>query len=514
MGTVLSLVRDAGMRDVAAGLCRHFESLGLDPVRIDTHISSVVLAGDRAYKVKKPVRFGFVDFRTPAQRRRSCEDEVRLNRRLAPDLYLGVVALHAQGERVGPDLVGPVVDTAVAMRRLPPLSLASERLARGILQAADLTALAARLAAFHRDAATAPAESAWGTAPRIVEQVTSTFEALSPQLVADLRPVLHRWIEREAARLTPVFEQRRAQGHVREGHGDLHLDNVMVLGPGEVTAFDALEFDPALRWIDTQADLAFLVMDLLAHGRRDLAYGFLNDVLEHSGDYEGVAVLRWYVVWRALVRALVAHLREAAAPDTSRLRAPDYLALVRRLLPDPCGRLLITRGLPGSGKTHLTRLLLERAGALRLRSDVERRRLFPSASDRYTPQATEATYRHLARQAADLLAAGCPVIVDAAFSRREQRDALRAVAATEGVPFTLLDCQAPLDVLQARVIARKHEGRDASEADLVVLAAALDRQEPLGADEVDEVLTVDTSRPIPLAQLVHRWLGGQPTTAS
>nr|MCU0775012.1 AAA family ATPase [Ideonella sp.] len=425
-----------------------------------------------------------------------------------------VVALHAQGDRIGPDLAGPVIDTAVAMRRLPPLALASERLARGTLQAADLTALATRVAAFHREAAVAPAQGAWGTAPRIVAQVRSTFEALSPHLEADLRPVLRDWIERQASRLTPVFEQRRADGHVREGHGDLHLDNVIVLGPGEVTAFDALEFDPALRWIDTQADLAFLVMDLLAHGRRDLAYGFLNEVLEHSGDYDGVGVLRWYVVWRALVRALVAHLREAAAPDASRLRAPDYLALVRRLLPEARGRLLITRGLPGSGKTHLTRLMLERAGALRLRSDVERRRLFPSASGRYAPEATEATYRHLARRAAGLLAAGCPVIVDAAFSRREQRDALRAVAAAEGVPFALLDCQAPLEVLQARVLARQRDGRDASEATLAVLAAAVDRQEPLDADEAGQALTVDTSRPIPLAQLVHRWLGGATATAA
>jgi uncharacterized protein len=507
MGTVARLRTSTTGEDVAEGLSRHLTAEGLVPERIDTHLSTVLLAGDRAYKVKKPVRLAFVDFGTADARRRYCLEELRLNQRLAPDLYLAVVDLHRQGDRVVPRGPGPVVDTAVLMRRLPPHALASERLARGALQANDLAAFAARLAGFHGEAPVTAAGSAHGTAGCVQSQMRSTLDALAERLGPAALADLETWTRSQADHLSPWFARRRRDGFVREGHGDLHLDNIVVLGPGEVTAFDALEFDPALRWIDTAADAGFLLMDLLAHGRRDLAYGFLNDYLEHSGDYDSVTGLRWYVIWRALVRALVALLRESGGHpiDSGGLRADDYLALARRVSTASGARLLITHGLPGSGKSHVSRQLLERAGAVRVRSDVERRRLWPDRSARYTPEATAATYRRLGDVAGTVLAAGCPVIVDAACTRRTQRDGLCTVARAANAPFTFLECTAPAGVLEQRVAERLREGGDASEADLGTLRALSAADEPLDDDEALHAIRLDTSQPVSVADVVRAW---------
>lgn len=482
---------------------------------IETYISWVLLAGDHAYKLKKPVRLPFLDFSTLAQRRRFCAEELRLNRRLAPGLYLGVVPVH-EGAR-GPSLHGrgPVVEVAVKMRRFAPRSLASERLADGRLEATELAAFGRQLAGFHARAATAPAGSPWGGARRVRDDALQAVDRLATHIGTAACAPLRAWFEARAAALAPRCQARQAAGRVREGHGDLHLDNVVMLDTG-LTAFDGLEFDPALRWIDTVNDAGFLLMDLLAHGRGDLGFAFLDGWLEAGGDHDGLDLLRFYLAYRAVVRALVTALRGRPAPGAPAAEA--YLGLARRLIEPPAPALLITHGLPASGKTRLTQALLERAGAIRLRSDVERKRLAgltaladsrttAAGRDLYAAAATDATYAHLAAMARQVLAAGWPVIVDAAFLRHGQREAFRAVAADAGVRFAILDCQAPMAVLRQRIAERRARGDDASEAEETVLALLADRQQPLGDDERVHAIGVRTDEPVDLAGVLHAWLG-------
>jgi len=492
--------------------------LGADGVAVDlieTHISWVLLAGDSAWKIKKPVRLGFLDFSSLEQRRHFCAEELRLNRRYAPSIYLEVVAI--TGTREAPCLggTGPAIEYALRMARFAPRALLSEQLADGTLQPQHLDALAQRLATLQDSAAVAPPGSTLGSPAEVASQARAVLERLHAQ-GADVRD-LQRWLGEQVLRCTPLWQQRLAAGRLRECHGDLHLRNAVVLADG-VTAFDAIEFDPALRWIDVQSDIAFMAMDLLAHRRSELAWRFVNAWLDASGDHAGVPVLGFYLVYRALVRALVGRLGAAAvAPEPT---ADDYLALARRLAftpPDP--RLLVTHGLSGSGKTHLSQRLLEIAGALRIRADVERKRLFgldaldPSAArvvgGIYTAQATQRTYDRLAGLARTALAAGYPVIVDAACLRRAERERLRALAAGMGLPFTLLDCQADAVTLRQRVRARQQQHDDASEADEAVLERQLALDEPLSAEERRAAIVVRTDGAVDVAAVAAQWLAAR-----
>ena len=479
---------------------------------IETHISWVLLDGEHAWKLKKPVQLGFVDFSTLAARRHFCNEELRLNRRLAPQLYLGVVPVRGTPDAplLGGD--GEAIEVALQMRQFAADALLGQQLAAGTLTAAHIDHLAARLAAFHAAAPEADAHGPWGTPAAVAESFVATLDRLAAR-GAEVQ-ALRRWFDAVVPSLAPLWQQRLADGHVREGHGDLHLDNLIVLDDGGVTAFDCIEFDPALRWIDMQSDIAFTVMDLLAHRRADLAWRFLNAWLDATGDHAGLPVLRSCLVQRALVRALVARIRagQGAASDAT---APDYLALAHELAverPEP--RLVITHGLAGSGKSRLAQQLLERSGALRLRADVERKRLFglaplevSSGAQRgrlYGAQANQRTYAHLLGLARTALTAGWPVIVDAAFLRRAERDAFGALADELGVPFQVIDCQAAPDVLRQRVRERSARGDDASEADEAVLAQQFARDEPLMADELGRAIVVRTDAAVDLAALLMR----------
>jgi aminoglycoside phosphotransferase family enzyme/predicted kinase len=502
---------------IVAALRRHLQARHGEVPLIETHISWVLLAGDHAYKLKKPVRFGFLDFSTLALRRRFCAEEVRLNRRLAPDLYLGVVPVRAGARGPSWHGRGPVLDVAVKMRRMAPRTLASERLADGTLTAGELAAFGRRLAAFHAGAAAASPDSGFGSPARVCDDTLQAVDRLAALIGAEACKPLRAWFAAQADRLVPRWQARQAAGRVREGHGDLHLDNVVHIGDA-LTAFDCIEFDPALRWIDTINDAGFLLMDLLAHGRGDLGFAFLDGWLEASGDHDGLDLLRHYLVYRAVVRALVTTLRGGPAPGAP--SADAYQALARRLTQPPAPALLITQGLPASGKSWLTQALLQQAGAVRLRSDVERKRLAgltaladsrARADDLYTATTTDATYAHLAVTARQLLAAGWPVIVDAAFLRRSQRDAFRALAAEAGAGFAILDCQAPMAVLRQRIAERRARADDASEADESVLALLAAKQEPLTDDERAHTIAVRTDRVVDLDWLISTWQG-RPST--
>ncbi|MGZ5265622.1 MAG: bifunctional aminoglycoside phosphotransferase/ATP-binding protein [Caldimonas sp.] len=492
------------------------------PVRlIETHISWVLLAGTFAYKLKKPVRLPFLDFTTLAARRHFCAEELRLNRRLAPDLYLDLVEVREGPSGASLGGAGEPVDVALRMRRFPDGALWSERLAAGTLTAAHIDAIAGRLAVFHRDAAVAPADSAFGSAAvheRVTRRLVAAVDAWQAGSASPDRdwPALRAWLEGERLRLAPHWPARLVGGRVRECHGDLHLGNVLQLGE-RATAFDCIEFDAELRWLDVLDDIAFLAMDLLVHGRRDFAFRLLDAYLEESGDYDGVPALRYFLVSRALVRAQVAALGEGQgiAPASARTAA-DYLKLAAALAAGGDPRLAITHGLPGSGKSFASQRLLEAARALRVRSDVERKRLFgldplqPSLRQVpggiYDAATTERTYLRLLAVAHTALEAGWPILVDAAFLRRCERARFAALAAALAVPFSIVDCRAPLAVLRERIVRRQAGPGDASEADLAVLERLAAAAEPLDDDEQALALAVDAEHPEPADGMARHWL--------
>jgi len=471
---------------------------------IETHISWVLLAGDHAYKIKKPVRLSFLDFGTLAQRRHFCDEELRLNRRFAPQLYLGVLPVTGSehAPRLGGD--GEPIEFVLQMRRMRDDDLASARLAHGALDAADFERFAVTLAAWHRAAPAAAAEGEWGTPQRVAADLSNLLadwpHAGDADAIADLRS----WFDAQADDTSARVARRLAAGHVRECHGDLHVGNLAWLD-GALGAFDCLEFDPALRWIDTASEVAFLAMDLQARLRHDFAHAFVNAYLEASGDATALPLLRRYAVYRALVRARVSRLREAHDAVLAHAGvAAGYVTLAQRLSRQWEPRLLVTHGLPGSGKTWVTHALVGASGAIRWRSDIERRRML--GSGHYQAADSEAVYARLRELAELSLAAGYPTIVDAACLRRHERDALRAVAARMRVPYLLLHCDAPPDVLRQRVRDRALRGADASEADEAVLERLAVQVEALAPDEMAHALRIDTSAAPSSAWLAGHWL--------
>ncbi len=489
---------------------------------VETHISWVLLADDWAYKIKKPVRLPFLDFTTLADRRRCCAEELRVNARFAPSIYVDVGELREGPSGIGFDAEGPVVEAVVRMRRFADGSLWSDRIAAATLTSHQVDAMAARLARMHREATPASlAEGSPGTVARrcqIVARLVAGVDAWQAGLAvpAPQWPGLRDWLGRQVDELVPLWESRRRAGRVRECHGDLHLDNIVQLGD-EPTPFDAIEFDPDLRFIDVLDDVAFPAIDLLAHGRRDFAFRLLVAYLDATGDHDGLPTLRFFLVARALVRAQVTALVETGQGRlVRRCTAATYLALAARLANDVDPRLAITHGLPGSGKTFASQALLEAAGALRVRSDVERKRLAGLAalqSSRdvvpggiYGSTGSDRTYARLRQIAHTALASGWPIIVDAAFLRRAERARFAALAEATAVPFSILDCIAPLALLRERIARRKAGGADASEADLGVLERLAKEAEPLDERERARAIVVDPAGLGAPALLVRRWL--------
>ena len=474
----------------------------------ETHISWVLLAGELAYKIKKPLKLPFLDFSTLAQRRLSCADELRLNRRFAPDIYLDVIGIFGTPENPQWQGEGAPIEYAVKMRRFDEAGRLDRVCARRELQPSHLSALADTLAVFHDTAAIAAAASHFGQPQTIAAPARDNFDDLlrllpHPGLQARLAAV-RAWTETQLGQLAPLMRARQKAGRVRECHGDLHLANLVLTGERRVTMFDCIEFNDDLRWIDVASDIAFLYMDLLAHGEPGLANWWVNEALSRSGDYEAAPLLRFYAVYRAMVRAKVTAIHNAQRQDKTRdndNEALAYLALAERLIAPPPVRLIITHGLSGSGKTVASSQLLQsdpQAATLRLRSDVERKRLFGLAGAArsgsafnagiYTPEARLRTYARLHTLAALLLRAHWSVIVDAAFLKQAERAAFRALAEKAGAAFAILAPQATPAQLRERIETRNALGHDASEATLAVLAQQLQTLEPLTADETRFVL--------------------------
>ena len=500
------------------------------PGLIETHLSSVLLAATQVYKLKKPVVMGFVDFSTLLARRESCEQELRLNRRTAPRWYLAVVAVRqtADGARItvpGDPLAAgaPVIDWAVQMRRFDDSQRLDRLAQRGELTGPMVDHLAAVVARFH--AQQPPAPPGFGRAETTRHWARTNLAELAALLPAGVDGVPHpdhaavaalqHWTEARGAALAGLMDLRCRTGHVREVHGDLHLANI-VWSDGAPVLFDALEFNDTLRHIDTLGDLAFTFMDLQAQGLPRLAWRFISAALEASGDWAALPLLAWWAVYRAAVRAKVALLGAVGRPDgaaqqAAALQARHYLDVAMGLAglapaatadAQPGGlRLVLMCGLAGAGKSLVAGALAERLGAVRVRSDVERKRLFASAPTAravpglYSADATRRTYERLQELAQEALDAGVSVVIDAASLRRSERDALRTLAARHAARFSLLVCEAPPEVLRARVQQRQRADTDASDATPDVLAFQQAVAEWPGADEATDTVRLDTDRP-------------------
>jgi len=477
---------------------------------VETHISWVILTGPHAYKIKKPVNLGFADFSTLERRHHFCEEELRLNRRLAPDLYQEVVSI--TGTEANPKIAGKgnPFEYAVRMRQFDQNQLLSRLIQHDEVTADHIDGLATTVAMFHDQIAIADVASKFGSPEAVFDPVEANFDSILPALAGpeqELAEELQDWSQFQFDRLYDEFGLRKISGMIRECHGDMHLGNMFLNSASDdhtrdVTIFDGIDFNSHLRWIDVMSEVAFTVMDLEDRGRPDLAHRFLNQWLEETGDYGGLRILPFYMAYRAVVRAKVDAIRLAQGhlDHDERQHLNDdcagYLKLAWKYTDSRRPVLMITNGVSGSGKTTGTQDTVERMGAIRVRSDIERKRLFgvkPSGlstdTDIYTADATEQTYDRLAELSKDIIQAGYPVVVDATFLKRDQRNRFCRLARCLGVPFFILQFAANEDVLRERVRQRQRLGVDASEATTDVLDQQLQSAEPIGPDEQSVVMS-------------------------
>lgn len=486
---------------------------------IETHISWVLLTGAYVYKIKKPVNFGFLDFTSLEARRHFCGEELRLNQRLTDGLYLDVLPItgSASEPRLGGE--GPVIEYAIRCREFPQSGLLSEVQARGELSNAHIDALARQIANFHQRTPQVPQENALGTPEAVMAPVRQNFEQIRPLLndKADLQQLdaLESWAESSFERLLPVLQARKANGAIRECHGDIHLGNAALIDD-KVVLFDCIEFNEPFRFTDTCADYAFLAMDLEDRGLKSHARRFVNQYLEYTGDYQSLALLNFYKAYRALVRAKIAlfslaHQADAVQKAATLRQYRNYANLAESYSAIPSRFLAVTMGVSAVGKSSVAMRLVEALGAVRLRSDVERKRLFGEQPTQqlgelqagiYNTEASQATYQRLNELAAELLRIGYPAVLDATFLKHAQRQAAREVADATGVPFLIVDCQAPDSVITGWLAQRQADGVDPSDATLDVVRAQQAEREALDADEQAHSKRVDTQDSASLDNLV------------
>ena len=485
----------------------------VDSVEVhQTHISVVFLAGEFAYKIKKPVNLGFLDFTSLEKRKHFCEEEVRLNRRLAPNVYLGVVGMSSsslsKGDarvHIGPN--GEVIEWTVHMKRLPTDATLENRVLRDDVTPRQIEALAKRVAEFHRTADASEDISSFGRSGIIAQNARENFVQAAPLVGATVSPAVFERVrgltELHLDRLRPQMEARAARGVPRDTHGDLHLDHVYLFPneapPNDIVMVDCIEFCDRFRYADPIADIAFLVMDLAFHGRRDLARALADWYLLVTGDTEGRHLLPFYSAYRAVIRAKVKgmELNEPEIDETERadaaLRARAHWLLALGELEQPSHRpaLVLVAGLPGSGKSTLARSLAEHAGFQVHRSDVVRKELAVGfAGNIYTDEWTQRTYAELRRRAEELFWQGERVLIDANFRDDAERRRFLAAGRSWGVPVIFIHCTAAPEVLKSRLQSRKG---DASDADWQTYQMLESTWQPLSPEVARVTFAVDTS---------------------
>jgi len=469
---------------------------------IETHISWVILTGEYAYKIKKSIDLGFLNFSTLEKRKHFCQLELQLNSRLAPNYYLDVIPITGSYENPNVNGEGSAIEYALKMVEFPQHAELDRELEADNLDTNKMNRIAEKIAEFHKKIHIADEKDSFGDFAKIHQSVLNTYNSIFEQI--DDEKIVHRveslleWSSSENERLKPVLIQRKLHGYIRECHGDLHLRNIAIVND-EVVAFDCIEFNEDLRWNDVISEIAFLVMDLDDHNRSDLANCFLNRYLELTGDYSGLMVLRYYLVYRAVVRAMVASIRlhqEKQLLSTSSanyVEFSNYLSLAERYTKPHSPVLLITFGFSGSGKTTVTQSLLEKFPFIRVRSDIERKRLHNIEEKQreergvergiYSTTASELTYQHLFELAGELLQANYAIIVDATFLSVEYRFQFQQLAEKLNAKFGIVHCQASRETMERRVERRSRKNNDASDADLSVLTYQIENDEGFSPDE-------------------------------
>ena len=477
---------------------------------IETHISYVLLTQEFTYKIKKPVNLGFVDFSTLKKREYFCREELRLNKRLADELYISVVTITDSIKHPELNGSGPVLEFAVKMKKFPSEAELRNLIHKGTIPIAYFEHFASELARFHRHADPASPDSRFSCNEALAERAMDNFKDIQAaahqpdikQRVTSLKQWTLKSLKSNAAK----FTNRKINLRIRECHGDLHLSN-LVLIDNRIVPFDCLEFNEDFRWIDVASELAFLFMDLCAHKFNQQARRVLNRYLEVSGDYEIVPLLRHYLVYRAMVSAKIScmHPQQASKKTLLNPGLLEYIDLAERFANSRQEKLLIiTYGFSGCGKTWVTDQLIERTDLIRIRSDIIRKQIHhidiatPSnsllESGIYTKDATHRTYETLARIAATTLDADYPVVVDATFLKKKYRDMFRDIAYKHKAQFRILHLDAPNWLLRSRIIERHRKQNDISEADLSVLKNQTRNAEPLEPVEIKDVLKIETNK--------------------
>ncbi|WP_027858332.1 bifunctional aminoglycoside phosphotransferase/ATP-binding protein [Marinobacterium jannaschii] len=476
---------------------------------IETHISWLLLTGDIAYKIKKPVDFGFLDFTSLEKRKHFCEEELRLNQRLAPDIYLEVIPISGTTETplVGSDEAP--LEYAVKMTQFDPARRLDLLLQAKRFEESWIDTLAEQIADFHDRIPRVAADSAWGEPDTIWGVMWDNFlhleQTVSDEAARDTLQHLAAHTTAQFDELRELIIQRKRDGKVRECHGDLHLANITLFND-ELRLFDCIEFNLQFRWIDTISDLAFLLMDLEANDQFRWANRCLNRYLELSGDYESLRLLNLYKSYRSMVRAKVAMLGEA--PDHATLQR--YLALTSRYAEPQQPTIYLMHGVSGSGKSYLSQQMIDATGAIRIRSDVERKRIYRELSlkgeqlDLYGREMNARTYNRLCEIARILLHSGYSVVMDATFIRQRARQSYFDLSQEFGLPIRIISCECEQKLIEARLRRRLNEGTDASDADVGIMHQQLGHLQPLTEDELDYTIRINTDDDEAVLHLTNR----------
>ncbi|MBX9254580.1 AAA family ATPase [Desmonostoc muscorum CCALA 125] len=474
---------------------------------IQTHASYVLLTGNYAYKLKKPVNFGFLDFSTLEKRQHFCQEELRLNQRGAAELYLEVLPIALVGEQYQLGGTGEAAEYVLKMRQFPQESLLSALFEAGKLNETNLDNLGRVVAQYHSQAQTNDYIRSFGEVPNLRAAFDENYEQTEkyiggPQTQAQFTET-KEYTDKFFTERSELLASRIHNNYIRECHGDLHLRNI-ALWHDKILLFDCIEFNEQFRFVDVMYDVAFTVMDLEARGRKNLGNAFLNAYTEQTGDWEGLQVLPLYLSRQAYVRAKVTSflLDDPSVPATAKEEATktaaDYYKQAWEYTKPKQGQLLLMSGLSGSGKSTTARLLARHLGAIQLRSDAVRKHLggIPlsekGSDDLYTPEMTGKTYTRLLSLGIILANQGFPVILDAKYDKQLLRQEAIAQATKHQLPLQIIQCTAPLEVLQERLNKRTGDIADAT-ADL--LDSQLKQAEPFTEEEKTYVKILDTTQP-------------------
>ena len=491
---------------------------------VETHISWIFLTDSYAYKVKKPLNLGFLDFSTLEKRRHFCNEELRLNRRLCPEIYLAVVPVAQSDNAFFVDREGEVIDYAVKMVRFDRTMELDRMLSSGLINIRHIDSLATLVAEFHQSIPAVKAETGFGHPLNLIKPILANFIHTEP--VASNRGEATRlaevkeWTLREHQRLYSLFELRQHKGFIRQCHGDMHTGN-MVWWKNRIFIFDCIEFNENLSKIDVISDLSFLFMDLEHAGYPAFAWRFLNNYLTETGDYSALTLLRFYAVYRAMVRAKVTAIRYVQTTDESTKKRIleehfSYLQLAERFTCKQKPLLVLTCGVSGSGKTTLAIEIAQRIGSVHIRSDIERKRLAglkqlersdnTTKDSLYSEEMGLQTYKQMLDVATLCIEEGLRIIVDATFLKAETRQMFIEAARRFHCECRILHFHAPLEVLKERVQKRYLTGNDASEADVAVLMSQLEMQEALTREEDGVSININTAEAVDVEGVVKKVL--------